>query len=487
MKKNKILCQVKFVYLLIPFLLSACYTERHLLGVSDTVSLQKIEPNYIDPTKTLFPIADYSQSVDKWLPPDSEKTHIPVIDTATQQRYFSMLKSRYFGMEATEQSPWNAYYIASILSQGPEKNLNDIINQYLSSSSISWGENFRAHSSQWKEEVKNRVNTNISIVYHAENRGIAVRETLVRVLPTEDPAYDDPRKAGQGYPFDNLQMSSVRAGTPVYVLTNSSDKRWKYVISPTVTGWVHSEDIARVDQKFINEWVSLAQKQLGAFIKEPVSVYDAEQYYFTARPGTILPFKQKQAGLFITAIPIRNIDGSAQIRWVKLKNNEFTAMPWEMTPTNIAPLMKSMIGRPYGWGNYNVYNDCSAEIRSLLIPFGLFLPRNSAEQIQAATRIVDLSKESVSARINYLKEQGKPFTTLVYIQGHIMLYVGNSVINGQIVPMTYQNIWGLRPHDSKSRSIIGGSVFFPILLSYPEDQNLESLADKAQFKLGFIE
>lgn len=60
-------------------------------------------------------------------------------------------------------------------------------------------------------------------VYRPSARGIAVRETLVRVLPTADPAYYDPRQAGQGYPFDNLQMSSVHPGTPVYVLAASRD------------------------------------------------------------------------------------------------------------------------------------------------------------------------------------------------------------------------------------------------------------------------
>ncbi|SUH36749.1 NLP/P60 domain-containing protein [Salmonella enterica subsp. enterica] len=54
--------------------------------------------SYIDPTKTRFPLADYSQSVDKWIPPDSADYTIPVIDSATQQRYFNALKSHYFGM-----------------------------------------------------------------------------------------------------------------------------------------------------------------------------------------------------------------------------------------------------------------------------------------------------------------------------------------------------------------------------------------------------
>ncbi|SYD25801.1 NlpC/P60 family [Klebsiella pneumoniae] len=162
-------------------------------------------------------------------------------------------------------------------------------------------------------------------------------------------------------------------------------------------------------------------------------------------------------------------------------------MPWKMTPNNIAILMKAMIGRPYGWGNYNYYNDCSAEIQNLMIAFGILLPRNSAAQIQTASRLVNLSQANINTRLRYLMDHGRPFATLVYIQGHIMLYIGNAVINGQYVPMTYQNIWGLRPADSSSRSIIGGAVFFPLLISYPENPSLEPLAGKALFELGFIE
>ena len=53
--------------------------------------------------------------------------------------------------------------------------------------------------------------------------------------------------------------------------------------------------------------------------------------------------------------------------------------------------------------------------------------------------MVDLSQANTDERLRYL-EHGKPFTTLVYIPGHIMLYIGNAAINGRSVPMTYQNI-----------------------------------------------
>ncbi len=33
-----------------------------------------------------------------------------------------------------------------------------------------------------------------------------------------DPSFFSPKLAGEGYPFDNLQVSAIRPGTPLYVL-----------------------------------------------------------------------------------------------------------------------------------------------------------------------------------------------------------------------------------------------------------------------------
>jgi len=390
-------------------------------------------------------------------------------------------------MGSEEKSPWNPHWITSLLKNGIEGRRDASIHRFLGNDSVSWGANFQVNSVRWKQELRNNADAAFDDVYESSARGIAIRETLVRVLPTADPAFGDPREAGNGYPFDCLQKSSIHPGTPVYVLTNSRDKRWKYVRTPSVTGWVGSEDIAAVDQEFVTEWIALAHESLGAFVKEAVSVQEGGKYYFTARPGAILPSRNQEGGFSLGAVPVRNADGNAHIRWVRLKEDDFVPMPWKMSFANLSTLLKEMIGRPYGWGNHNFHNDCSAEMQSLLMPFGVFIPRNSAAQIEAASRIIDLSNEDESARLDYLAQHGKPFATLIYIPGHIMMYAGNALIDGQNVPMTYQNLWALWPADSKSRSIVGGSVFFPLLASYPERPELMSLAGKAQFKLGFIE
>ncbi|UQQ17875.1 hypothetical protein MYA98_04355 [Salmonella sp. WGH-01] len=120
------------------------------------------------------------------------------------------------------------------------------------------------------------------------------------------------------------------------------------------------------------------------------------------------------------------------------------------------------------------------------MPFGIFLPRHSSAQVESAGRVVDLSHKIPKCGSIISPDTEKRLLRWSIFR-HIMLYIGNTTMNGQVVPMTYQNIWGLRPNHANSRSIIGEAVFLPLLRFYPENPELISLAGKVLFKLGYIE
>jgi cell wall-associated NlpC family hydrolase len=184
-------------------------------------------------------------------------------------------------------------------------------------------------------------------------------------------------------------------------------------------------------------------------------------------------------------VPARDPDGRAVIRTATLGDSQIAPMPLAATPRHLAMLMKALIGRPYGWGNSGLYNDCSSELQSIFAAFGVWLPRHSSTQMNAG-RMIDLSASTTAQRLDYLARHGEPMRTLIYIGGHVMLYIGNTTRDGVTVPVVYQDVWGLRPADNSRRAVIGGSVILPLDEHIPEDATLQSLAGTSTFQISIL-
>lgn len=452
-----------------------------------------------------FPIAHYDQDVDHWIRPDSPDYDKPLLSQAEQMRRFDAMRKRYFGTGPRDPSPWNPVFLnTTVLNVASARMIASSqairVQRYDNSagSRTTYGENFQPHTREWIRQIE----ANMALAqidpdhaawhYDARRRGITVTNALVRQLPTNDPAFFDFREAGEGYPFDALQDSALRPGTPVYTLATSADGAWLLVFTPDLTGWVDARTVASVDASFVATWRAAAQRKLGAIVKGDLALGDiapgstATTFRTIAPIGTVLPMLATRDGHAALLLPVADLQRRAVIRTVVPGDDAAVAMPWVITPRHIAQVMKQQIGRPYGWGNTLFYNDCSAETRSLFAPFGIWLERHSSDQLRAGRR-VDLRQSDTPTRLRYLAEHGRPLMTLIHIPGHIMLYLGNATIDGKTVPITYQNIWGLSPADNSRRNVIGGSVIFPLLETYPEDPSVQSLAGKSLFEISTID
>ncbi|MFT4068721.1 SH3 domain-containing protein [Paraburkholderia sp.] len=476
---------------------------------------------------TLFPLAHYDQNVDHWLDPRSPDYDRPFLGAAEQQAHFAALFARYFGTGANAPSPWNAAYVTARVfrEQGQDiaalqqRRIDKFDNTGKHGSVIGYGENFRPHDKAWIDAIARNMDVaqfTRTPVYQPERRAIATGNLMVRELPTTDPSFYDHRLAGEGYPFDNLQISAVRPGTPLYVLGGSVDGAWQYVQTPDVQGWVRSDGVAFADDRFVDQWRAAAGKSLGAVIVASAAVSDSHGVFrFDAPAGTMLPLlpgsatgsaatgevvsKTTSGGTPDAAsensvpalaarqllVPARDPDGRALIRTASLDGTQIAPMPLAATPRHLAMLMKALIGRPYGWGNSGLYNDCSSELQSIFAAFGVWLPRHSSTQMSAG-RMVDLSGSTPAERLDYLARHGVPFRTLIYIGGHVMLYIGNTTRDGMAVPVVYQDVWGLRPADNSRRAVIGGSVILPLYEHVPEDATLQSLAATRTFQISIL-
>ncbi|MGI4753390.1 MAG: SH3 domain-containing protein [Janthinobacterium lividum] len=162
------------------------------------------------------------------------------------------------------------------------------------------------------------------------------------------------------------------------------NKNWSLVIAPSsFLTWVESRGIAKASSKFIDSWQKAAKLKLGAITQTNTNIIDLNgRSLFTAYIGSIFPIvDSKDTSNKKLMIPVVE-NNRAIIKHVSVPNENVEVMPLSFTQHNMANLMSSLIGRPYGWGNMYFYNDCSAELKNLFTPFGIWLPRNSGAQAE---------------------------------------------------------------------------------------------------------
>jgi len=136
----------------------------------------------------------------------------------------------------------------------------------------------------------------------------------------------------------------------------------------------------------------------------------------------------------------KNKKGQGQVQKVKVLNPKHIAKkPLPFTAKNVAMLAKEFYGEPYGWGGSYECRDCSATTRDFLGAFGIFLRRNSSKQAKDGKSIYikGLSKRKKKKKI--IKD-AEPFRSLLYVPGHIVLYLGQ--YKGE--PVIMHTYWGIR-------------------------------------------
>ncbi|HAJ27914.1 MAG TPA: hypothetical protein DCG53_11855 [Syntrophus sp. (in: bacteria)] len=239
-------------------------------------------------------------------------------------------------------------------------------------------------------------------------------------------------------PFDKLQVSSIAPGTPVYISHVSRDKAWAVVETGYALGWMPLKELAAVTPEFINRW------ELGphaAVIRDKTPIYDQDKgFLFRASLGSMFPKTAEGEDTLEILVPARGEQGQAEMRKVTLLKETAMTRPIALTPCRLASLANEMIREPYGWGGLQNNRDCSAMIRDLLAPFGIWLPRHSADQASEGGLYVDLSNLSVAEKKKLILARGVPYLTLLWLKGHIMLYIGSR--NGE--PLVFHNFWSVR-------------------------------------------
>jgi len=303
-----------------------------------------------------------------------------------------------------------------------------------------YGKDGRRHPADWVRKMVR--NAHLEDYPQGGFPAIAVRRIDFRVLPTRESHSFYPRRQGQNNPFDSLQESSAPAGTPVLVTQISRDREWLLTETGYALGWVPVKDLAKVDSDFIRSWEC---GRYAAIVRDRVPVQDEKGVALSPLPlGALFPKIGEESDRIWIMTAERDSQGNARLRKAWIPKDAAADKPLPLTPRNVARLAAELSGQPYGWGGMDGKRDCSALIRDIFTPFGIWLPRNSREQAEAG-RFVSLRDLASAEREARIAREGIPWRTLLWTPGHIMLYIG--VHQGR--PLIFHSFWSVKTRDAK--------------------------------------
>lgn len=296
----------------------------------------------------------------------------------------------------------------------------------------AYGANLRPLSATARQRLQ--AQTRPQAYPSCNRRAIAVAKVNLRALPRQAPLFRNPQTAGQGFPFDQLQHGTLEAGTPLRITHSSRNGRWLFAETQLLCGWLPRQRIAWVDGNFVQAY---QRQKYRICLRDATPLYDTTGIYRChIGLGALLP---QSAQSHQVLIPVANSQRQAIIKKATLAAADSAAFPVPATANQVASLAQRLLGQPYGWGGLYGQRDCSATLRDLFAPFGIWLPRNSANQAQTG-RVIDLDNLSPRQKEQRLLAAGVPFFTLVHLPGHIMLYLGRH----QQQAVVLHTLWGLR-------------------------------------------
>jgi cell wall-associated NlpC family hydrolase len=308
-----------------------------------------------------------------------------------------------------------------------------------------FSENLTPISKEWFDNIIEQ--SNFESFDTLRKKAITINNSHLKVFPTVSKIFYDPNQAGEGFPFDYNENSSIKLNTPLFISHLSKDKLWAYVESSMASGWIPIADMAYVDSEFIKTF-----KNGNYYIatKDNTSIYKNGYLLNSINLGTLFP--KAKYGFIIAAKDYKN---NGFIRVID-KNTTFEKLGIDFTIENIKKLSSELIGERYGWGGLLDNRDCSLMIKDFYTPFGIFLQRNSGMQKNDG-KSLDISTLDNEKKKEFIIKNAIPFQTLIYLPGHIMIYVGTK--DGE--PLVFHNMWGVKTIDSNGnygRDIVGKAV-----------------------------
>jgi hypothetical protein len=229
----------------------------------------------------------------------------------------------------------------------------------------SYGANLQPLNQSFFDKITENSNfVNYSTV---NKKAITLKQLNIRAFPTDDVVLRDPNKAGEGFPFDYMQNSSVGANKPILISHYSKDEKWAFIQSSFAYGWVKSKDIVLISQQHADAWQ--AAKQVF-FTQDHSPVTDQNKaFLFQSQIGVMLPLINDN-NKSITVLSIDRYKGDeAYFRQSTLPKEMSHENILDFNAKNINKIINELSTNIYGWGGMYCQRDCSSTLRDFFCTF----------------------------------------------------------------------------------------------------------------------
>lgn len=296
--------------------------------------------------------------------------------------------------------------------------------------------NYQPYSNSFLQSISH--NTQMANFPNRKLWGITTESVDLRQIPTTAYCLQSIRNAGEGYPFDYLQQTSLWIGTPVLVLHQSLDLMWYFVMTPYGNGWLPANQVGEINNRQKKSWMNAG----WLAILDDQTLVQTTEGIATLHTGTVLPYfsSNQQDTQYEVWIPHFRFGQNIKITSGYVPKFKAHPIPLPFEKQHVAKLLTNLLGGKYSWGGIDGGRDCSSTLKDFFTPFGIWLPRNSSMQRQVG-QVISL-EGTHEQKIRKIRQEGIPFQTIIYKRGHAMLFVGT---NEEGFPLIFHNVWGLKP------------------------------------------
>ncbi len=242
-------------------------------------------------------------------------------------------------------------------------------------------------------------------------RGIIVKRANLRGFPTSIHFFD---RSGV-YNFDRMQECELLVNTEVIILHESKDKKWYFVMTYAYVGWVLKDNVALFKDTsdrdfFLNNENFLVVTAKSITINNNILDMSVK-----------LPFSKVVKDGYEAVLPIKGEDGYVEKSYITLKRNESHIGYLDYTKRNVIIQAFKYEGTPYSWASLDKNVDCSGFVSNVFRTLGFMFPRNTRYQNYSIGKITSLSGKSGNEKLKTITGLD---TSLLYQNGHVMLYLG---------------------------------------------------------------